>query len=418
MNLYLMLTLVIFIFVLLICAFGWVTAYKKKNFFLNQMESMKISIEGQKKETAVLRQDIENLSDYAIKRYEIARELEEKNRLIIIQNEELIKSSEYHKSLIEEYKKLEKIRNRKFRMIIHDLKNPLNIILNVLDSNNIPEQHASTLRHQTEQMIRLITNILDVSRFEQSDIKINAGEFSISFLFGRVSDKFVQLSKLRSIGLRFKAAEDIYIRGDYLLLERVLINLLDNSFRFTPPLGFIEVFAIPIKEFIRIEVRDNGTGIHDKMLKKVFEEFISVNTKAFFYSNSTGIGLTFCKLAIEAHGGQIGIISNEGTGTRIWFIVPAGMKNGSAGEIIREMSPVSCTLSENEKVMLKNQIEELLKTDIHQVSEILKTLKTILPGENERIRIWKGAVENCVYSADDVTFRKLLKQHSNGCLKG
>ena len=118
---------------------------------------------------------------------------------------------------------------------------------------------------------------------------------------------------------------------DYNFISRVIRNLFMNALKFTPKDGAItlEVESLEdaaskndghagIKEIARVSVKDNGQGIPSHYLGKVFDKFVQVESREF----STGLGLTFCKLAVEAHGGNIGVESVEGKGSTFWFTLP------------------------------------------------------------------------------------------------
>jgi signal transduction histidine kinase len=118
---------------------------------------------------------------------------------------------------------------------------------------------------------------------------------------------------------------------DYNLISRVIRNLFMNALKFTPKDGTISIEVESVentgsqsddragkKESARISVRDTGQGIPSHYLGKVFDKFVQVESREY----STGLGLTFCKLAVEAHGGRIGVESEEGKGSTFWFTLP------------------------------------------------------------------------------------------------
>jgi signal transduction histidine kinase len=106
---------------------------------------------------------------------------------------------------------------------------------------------------------------------------------------------------------------------DQELISRVFQNLLINSLKFSPEDGLIQVNFSPLAQGVLVEVQDSGPGIAQEYQKRIFEKFGQVESA--LKRRGTGLGLTFCKLAIEAHGGEIGLTSAPGAGSTFWFIL-------------------------------------------------------------------------------------------------
>jgi signal transduction histidine kinase len=102
------------------------------------------------------------------------------------------------------------------------------------------------------------------------------------------------------------------------LISRVIQNLFTNALKFTPKNGTIRVVIQSTEDSVQVSIKDTGPGIPSQYLKKIFDKFFQVEAREY----STGLGLTFCKLAIETHGGQIGVDSEVDKGSTFWFILP------------------------------------------------------------------------------------------------
>jgi signal transduction histidine kinase len=100
-------------------------------------------------------------------------------------------------------------------------------------------------------------------------------------------------------------------------------NLVANALKFTPASGEVRVSAIPAGDLIRVAIDDTGPGIPEQYRQRIFEKFGQVDERQAGHKHSTGLGLTFCKLAAEAHGGSIGVESEVGKGSSFWFTLPA-----------------------------------------------------------------------------------------------
>jgi signal transduction histidine kinase len=111
----------------------------------------------------------------------------------------------------------------------------------------------------------------------------------------------------------------VEITCDADLILRVIQNLFSNALKFTPKDGTITIKVRSLLEGARVSVEDTGTGISPHHLPKIFDKFYQAEAR----ESSTGLGLTFCKLAVELHGGRIGVESEIGKGSTFWFILPS-----------------------------------------------------------------------------------------------
>jgi signal transduction histidine kinase len=113
-----------------------------------------------------------------------------------------------------------------------------------------------------------------------------------------------------------------WVRGDRLRLEQVVANLVGNAIKFTQPGGRVEVRSFHRDGQLRVEVADNGPGIPAWAHEKLFKTFSQVDMSTTRASGGVGLGLAICKSLVEALGGRIGLESQEGQGTTIWFTLP------------------------------------------------------------------------------------------------
>ena len=114
----------------------------------------------------------------------------------------------------------------------------------------------------------------------------------------------------------------VRVIADGSLLRRVVQNLLGNALKFTPDHGHITIGMEPGAGRLRVWIRDDGPGIPVEYREKIFEKFGQVEARVSRQKYSTGLGLTFCKLVVEAHGGAIGVDSEVGEGSTFWFEIP------------------------------------------------------------------------------------------------
>lgn len=128
------------------------------------------------------------------------------------------------------------------------------------------------------------------------------------------------MASIKNIDIINNIPSTVIASFDAYLVERILTNLVLNAIKFTPKNGRILIEQKNEVAAIKICVIDNGTGIPGEFHKRIFEKYGQVeNGKS---SKSTGLGLTFCKMAVEAHGGEIGVISEINKGSTFWFTIP------------------------------------------------------------------------------------------------
>jgi len=198
--------------------------------------------------------------------------------------------------------------------VVHDLKNPVNTLdlhaQLLLRNAALPESARESVQHIREEarsLLRLILNLLDISKSEQARLTPRPSRVDLEALSHDVVEGFAL--RARSSQLRFERQIDVsHVQADPDLLRRVLENLVDNAIRHAPVASTLRlsVSAEPGRTLIR--VADQGHGIAAQDREKVFEAFMQGSTKdALAARTSRGLGLAFCRLAVEAHGGSISV---------------------------------------------------------------------------------------------------------------
>jgi signal transduction histidine kinase len=216
-------------------------------------------------------------------------------------------------------------------MLIHDLRSPLTIIngyLQLLEGSaqTLPDKHRrylTSIREACGRMIRLIGDILDVSKLEEGKLGLEREAVDLVRLLGGIVDRWRPIAQQRSVVVDFEpAVPTLDVSADPRRLEQVLTNLLGNALKFTPPSGRIAVLLNREADAARVTVSDSGPGIPAHEMPLLFEKFSQATAGKSASGPSTGLGLVICRHLVEAHGGRIWAESEPGQGSRFIFLLP------------------------------------------------------------------------------------------------
>ena len=206
-------------------------------------------------------------------------------------------------------------------MIVHDLKTPLNALLNL--QKNLPKDEILNLVSGfTRKMQFQVMDILDIYNTDNFSLKLNREEWDLNDIIESSIENVKFFIKQKDIQLLYNIQLRCVVIADDRILERIITNLLSNSIKYSQNGGFIEVAVSKVNmDFVEIKVIDNGIGIEKTKLANVFNKFETINKQNNEIIQSTGMGLAFCKMAVEAHGGKILLDSIVGKGTTVSFYV-------------------------------------------------------------------------------------------------
>lgn len=223
----------------------------------------------------------------------------------------------------DQLKKLDLLKDNLMNMIVHDMRSPLTGVVLTLDliKDDLPPSVAALFKSAQDNaamLIEMVNQLLDISRLEANKMPLNKAECELLPLCQKVIDSMSSLAGKRR--LSFLTKETLTVLCDAELVRRVVSNLIGNAIKFTSKTGEIGVSIIRDSSKARVLITDNGLGIPPEYHQKIFEKFGQVESQN--KKLGTGLGLTFCKLAVEAHGGGIGVKSQLGAGSTFWFELP------------------------------------------------------------------------------------------------
>jgi signal transduction histidine kinase len=248
---------------------------------------------------------------------------------IAIQNGRLYDSLRRQHSRLQE---LEKLREDLTHMIVHDLRTPLTGLLGALQTIDqgvlgeppapIAELNRIALR-SARALLGMVNDLLDINKLESGSLRPECTSVAVKVLVAAALEQVSPLLQDRGLVLEQDLPADLpNVTADADLIERVLVNLLGNAVKFTPRGGRITIAATSQADQVAIRVTDTGEGIPPEYHQTIFEKFGQVANKRSSQMRSTGLGLTFCKMAVEAHGGRIGVESAPGAGSTFAFTLP------------------------------------------------------------------------------------------------
>ncbi|MDQ7092510.1 sensor histidine kinase KdpD [Desulfosporosinus sp. PR] len=223
----------------------------------------------------------------------------------------------------------ERLRTALFNSLSHDLRTPLASIIgaatglledhDVVYSPDARQDLLQTILQGAERMNRFVNNLLDMARLESGMLKLNKDWCDIQDIIGVAVNRLEIVLAKRLLDIDIPVGLPL-VQADYILIEQVLINLLDNAVKYSEPNSKITISVKQLSAKLEISVANRGTPIPETDLSKVFDKFYRLNSP--LQVSGTGLGLSICKGIVETHNGEIWAENNELGGVTIIFNLP------------------------------------------------------------------------------------------------
>lgn len=280
--------------------------------------------------------DVEVIIDYLLYQGKLSymsifRDISQRKQISKLKNDirnnekELIQTKEYNKMLTEF-----------FTNISHELKTPLNVILGAIQVLSLPDNHVQSyhldtilyrylrvMKQNCSRLLRLVNNLIDLSKFDSGYLKLNLSNQNIINIVEDISMSVADYIESCGLTIVFDTdVEEKVIAVDIDKIERIMLNLLSNSIKFTDKGGRIFIDMRDMNDRVAISVKDTGIGIPKDKLRIIFDRFGQVDKTLSRHREGSGIGLSLVKTIVEMHGGTIKISSVEGEGTEITIELP------------------------------------------------------------------------------------------------
>lgn len=244
-----------------------------------------------------------------------------------------VRTKRLHDSLQEELTRATELaeeRDSLTHMIVHDMRGPLAVVHGYHQlflkrgkeqAGEKPHRWITSAEESCRELTAMASSLLDVSRLESAQMPVVWKESDLGAILRRAADScaVVQGAPMIRVDL---PPDPPTVACDSALIGRTVMNLVGNAIRFTPRDGSIVIGLRCNAASVQISVADSGAGIAPQHHRTIFEKFRQAPSENGPQEHTTGLGLTFCKLAVEAHGGTIGVESEIGKGSTFWFEIP------------------------------------------------------------------------------------------------
>jgi signal transduction histidine kinase len=259
-------------------------------------------------------------------------------------------------------------------MLFHDIKVPLNSI--IMEADALPKKsNTAQISLQAEKVKRMLSNMIDMASSSDAQLDLHSTTFSLYELLQKVTQESLYSNNKKEISIDYQPGDiDFELFGDRDLLERALINVIENAVKYSPGKGRILIRTEIVGDWITIGIRDQGPGIKDEDKDKIFQLFYSSGPDPDA-GKSSGIGLAFCRLVAEAHGGTIVLNSPEEVGSEFVFTLPIVKEKTASQSTSR--SELTETYSSEIIKSLRPLVPRLSQLNYYQTSEIYSLLKSV-----------------------------------------
>jgi PAS domain S-box-containing protein len=285
----------------------------------------------------VVSQDITYRKAHETEKIKFYKELVESNEIIesnLKQKDELLNDlSKYQEELEETIASKDKL----FSIISHDLRGPFTGLMNLTDliskntislSFNQVKEMAESLNKASTYTLKLIENLFTWARIQTNSIEFNLSDISLTEKIENIIKTLNIQASQKHISVLANLEDNYFVRGDKNMLNTIIRNLINNALKFTPQGGVIKIGVNPhyAEDEIMVYVKDNGIGMEEAVLRKLFKNNQKVTIPGTDNEPGTGLGLLLCSEFVEKHGGKIWAESEFGEGSTFYFTIKKNLQ--------------------------------------------------------------------------------------------
>ncbi|MBO0933018.1 ATP-binding protein [Fibrella aquatilis] len=343
----------------------------------------------------------------------------EKLRIVAGQNEQLeqtvLERTDQLQRQADQLREMDRVKSRFFTNLTHEFRTPLTLMLGpaeqILTQTQEPgtRKQAGLLHRNAERLLRLINQLLDLSKLEAGKLALTTAPGDLVALVRGTFGSFDSLAQQRGITLRFETGpECLMIDLDRDKLEKILTNLFSNALKFTSAGGTVSVgLSLPEADWVELTVQDTGVGIPTAKLPYVYDRFYQVDASDTREQEGTGIGLALTKELVDLHGGTIHISSEEGVGTTVMVRLPTtAVETGPQQNTLPD--PTGLSAERQDFASLPNLVEAAAKASAEDPL-------ILLVEDNDDVRLFiRSSLDNhyhVIEAADGEEGVRLARQH-------
>ena len=330
-------------------------------------------------------------------------EVKKQTQELIVKNEAIASQSQDLQLANDELNELNKFKESMTGMIVHDLKNPLNVILGLSGDGAYP--NMKEINASGRSMHRIVSNILDIQRLEAVAFKLNRERISLRTTLDKAIEEVNYLLLSKNMSAKVLLQGDWRIEVDPDIVHRVFVNLLANAIKYSDVNTLISITGELVDDRVKVHFQDQGRGIPKDNLSQIFDRFWKGDHKSEL--GSTGLGLAFCKLAVQAHGGDISIKSEEGKGSVFSLDLPLAGDGIIDNDSETVVNSTNLELSEQDQLVLRPVALKLTNIPFHRASDIYQELEA-LPTDRPNISNWIVMLKDAIHNWNREQFHSLI----------
>ncbi|MNJ92557.1 Sensor histidine kinase TmoS [compost metagenome] len=269
-----------------------------------------------------------------------AQEIHETNLRLKGANEELEMREKELRALYDRLARVDRQKTQFFANVSHELRTPLTLILghierllNEAKASVAMQNSLMTIKRNAQALLRHVNDLLDVAKFDAGELKPHYAELNIAQLVSQIGDSFSVLATERHFNFQIESPPSLSVQTDGEMIQRILMNLVGNAFKFTPDYGAIRCRVESVfksqKDFFRITISDSGPGIPNHLRHSIFERFFQVQDSVTRQVGGTGLGLAIVKDFVDILRGTIEVHQSREGGAQFIAEFPVAAPPGS-----------------------------------------------------------------------------------------
>jgi two-component system phosphate regulon sensor histidine kinase PhoR len=231
---------------------------------------------------------------------------------------------------ITQLRQLNSMRRDFISNLSHELRTPVSVIRansetlldGALENKKDAKVFSKAILHNAERLSSMVADLIDLSRIDYGDLKFNVTTINLDSFIDSFIASMESVTKKKSISLIYTSNHSSLIKADSQALERVMNNLIDNAFKYSPKDSLIEISTSENNEYIKVMVSDNGSGIAKSDQVYIFDRFYRTASARASDNQGSGLGLAIVKNLINSLNGEVGVNNRSEGGTVFWFTLP------------------------------------------------------------------------------------------------